>query len=99
MSNHLETNTRVFIFRVWLEEDAEGKRKAKWRGYITNALDGAEQYIEDLDLNEIIDFILPYLENTKVKISWTWRFLFWLKQLKKRLKKKRITVVLETKMK
>src|SRR5262245_23569099 len=91
MSNHLETNTRIFILRIWLEEDANGKRQAKWRGYITNALDGTEKHIEGLDLDEIIRFILPYLENTKVKISWPWRFLIWCNELSKKKKRHQST--------
>jgi hypothetical protein len=80
MSDELETNTRVFTLRVWLEEKAEGKRRPKWRGHITNILTGTEQYVEDLDVDEIIQFILSDLGPVNLRISWSWRFLFWLRQ-------------------
>ena len=84
MSDELETNTRVFTLRVWQEQRADGRKKAKWRGHITNVLTGREQYIEDLDLDQILQFILADLEDMNVKIGWPWRLLFWLKQTRKK---------------
>jgi hypothetical protein len=91
MSNDQElyqTNTHVFIFKlkVWLEEKVEGNRKEKWRGYITHVPGGATQYFEDLDLDEIIQFILCYLKNTNVRIDWFWQLLGLLTQIRKRRK-------------
>jgi len=86
MSDDLETyesNTHVFMFKIWLEERAEGCRKAKWRGYIIHLLSGSKQYINDF--NDVIHFTFPYLENLNIRIGWYWRLPGWLKQKKKKL--------------
>ena len=55
-----EVNTHSFIVKIWLEESAEEAGRAKWRGYITHVSSGERRYLEDL--NEILLFIAPYLE-------------------------------------
>jgi len=82
MSNELETyesNTLVFMVKIWVEERADGKTKAKWRGYITHIPSGARQYVEDL--NEIIQFILPYLEQMGVRPGFSWQTVDWMRRL------------------
>lgn len=82
MSNELETyetNTLVFMVKIWVEERADGKTKAKWRGYITHIPSSARQYVEDL--NEIIQFILPYLEQMGIRPDFGWQIVNWMRRL------------------
>jgi len=80
MSNEFETyetNTLVFMVKIWVEEKADGKTKAKWRGYITHIPDHEKYYFSDLF--EIVLFILPYLKKMGVRVSWFWRIMSWYK--------------------
>jgi hypothetical protein len=72
-----ETNTKVFIVKIWLEESSR-EGKAKWRGHITDITSGDRQYIEDLI--DIVHFIIPYLEKLGVTTNWFWQFVIRLKQ-------------------
>ena len=70
-----EANTHSFIVRIWLEEVASATRGAKWRGHITHVPSGTRHYLKGLD--DIIDFIVPYLETMGVWPrcwirSWQW---------------------------
>lgn len=80
MSNQLETyetNTRVFIVKIWVEERADGKIKTKWRGHIVQIPSNERNYFSDLF--EIILFILPYLKKMGIRISLFWRIIHWFK--------------------
>lgn len=55
-----ELNIHSFIIKMWLEEVSEESSRATWRGHITHVPSGARRYLQDL--NEIIAFIMPYLE-------------------------------------
>jgi hypothetical protein len=63
-----ETNTHVFVVKIWLEEKADGENQASWRGHITYLPGGERIYIDDLD--EITAFIIPHLERMGVKSGW-----------------------------
>jgi hypothetical protein len=54
-----EFNTHAFVIKIWLEEST------RWRGHITHVPSGERHYIETLD--EIDDFILPYLEKMGIQ--------------------------------
>jgi hypothetical protein len=60
-----ELYTHSFIVRIWLEEAAQGASQAVWRGHITHVPSGERCYIKEL--NDIRDFIMPYLEQMGVK--------------------------------
>lgn len=71
-----------FIVKIWLEETAEEAGRALWRGHITHVPSGERRYIQDLD--QIEEFIMPYLEDMGVRFqrrlvrqAWT-RRLKWL---------------------
>jgi hypothetical protein len=51
----IETTSHPFIVRIWLEEPAEGARRARWRGHITHVPSGKRLYFQDLDV--ILRFI------------------------------------------
>jgi hypothetical protein len=56
-----------FIVKIWLEETVEEAGRATWRGHITHVPSGKRCYIQDLD--QIRDFIAPYLEGLGVRVS------------------------------
>jgi hypothetical protein len=60
----IETNTHVFIVKLWLDEiDAMGQ--AFWRGHITHVPSGARRYFDNLTSIESI--LGPYLEALGVR--------------------------------
>ena len=48
-----------FIVRVWLEELAEDAGQGAWRGNIIHVASGKRRYLREL--NDITEFIAPYL--------------------------------------
>jgi hypothetical protein len=83
---------RAFWIEFWLEKN-QGK-DGHDIGIIKEAIDKKERRISDL--YDIIHFIIPYIENMDIKISWYWRFLGWLKQLDQRYLHHRATKEIET---
>lgn len=77
----IETTSHPFILRIWLEEPAEGARRAEWRGHITHVPSGKRIYIEDLD--QIREFVTPYLREMGVTFGVADRLRCWLGRLKK----------------
>jgi hypothetical protein len=74
----LEPDAQSFIIKVWVEENAEGPA-ISWRGHITHVLDGQRRYVKSLE--EIGDFIMPYIEDMGVKPSRGWWLRRWLQFL------------------
>jgi hypothetical protein len=60
-----------FILKIWLEEASPGAEGHRWRGRITHVPSGAERYLTGLD--EMVAFIVPYLEERGVRPKWWWR--------------------------
>lgn len=54
-----------FIVKVWLEEPLEDAGHATWRGHITHVPSQQRRYLHALD--DIIDFVGPYLERMGVR--------------------------------
>lgn len=77
--DEIESDTQSFIVKVWVEERAEEAGQGLWRGNITHVSSGRRQYLKNLD--EIGDFIAPYLETMGVKLGKRWRMRCWLKHL------------------
>ncbi len=73
--DEIESEAQSFIVRVWVEEADRGL----WRGHITHVSSSRRRYLENLD--EIGDFIAPYLELMGVKLGVRWRMRHWLKRL------------------
>ncbi len=63
-ANSLETDTQVFVLRLWLEE-AEEEGQHTWRGHITHVFSGKRRYLKKLE--NTVDFIVPYLRAMDVK--------------------------------
>ena len=58
-----ETNTHSFVIRIWLEETPQETPRPTWRGHITHVPSGQRRYLQDL--NEMVAFIRPYVEEMK----------------------------------
>jgi hypothetical protein len=79
-----EQNTQVFIIRIWREPWEIEEAEPEWRGVIEHVPSGERRYMQNL--NEISDFIRPYLEKIGVKFSIHWRVRRRLKRWKAFLK-------------
>ncbi len=73
------SEAQSFIVRVWVEERTEEGGRGVWRGHITHVPGGERRYLKNLD--EIGDFIAPYLEAIGVKLGMQWRMRRWLRRL------------------
>ena|SRR5215211_5071010 len=79
MTNDLEPYeniTRVFWIKIELKENPRAGRRNL--GEIKDVISGAKLPIHALC--DIIYFIIPYLEQMGIKISWYWRFGSWLER-------------------
>lgn len=72
------TMKHSFIVKIWLEETGEKTGHAIWRGYITHVLSEQRRYLQNLD--DIPDFIAPYLERMGGKPSLFWQVRRWLRR-------------------
>jgi hypothetical protein len=77
-----ESEVQSFIITIWVEERATEADRGLWRGQITHVSSSRRRYLENLD--EIGDFIAPYLEVMGVKLGVRWRMRSWLKRLTRR---------------
>jgi hypothetical protein len=71
-----ESTTHSFIIRIWLEEPGEAGG-AKWRGHITHVPSGERRYLKNVD--DAVDFILPYLAKMGVRLDLQVRLKQWLR--------------------
>ena len=56
-----------FVIRIWHEEAREETKETKWRGHITHIPSYQRHYVQTLD--QISDFIIPYLPNMNARMS------------------------------
>ncbi len=75
-----ESNTHPFIVKIWLEATAEEAGRAQWRGHITHVPSGERCYLQELE--NITDFIAPYLMQMGVRFGPGWRVKRWLMRRK-----------------
>jgi hypothetical protein len=75
-----ENITRVFWIKIELKENQRSSKQVL--GDIKDVMSGEKRPI--YELNDIIHFIIPYLENMGVKIHWSWRFGSWLKRKRRK---------------
>jgi hypothetical protein len=68
-----------FIVNVWLEEVADKSEKPMWRGVITHVPGGERRYLQNL--NEVAQFITPYLHAKGVRPGIRERVKRWLSLL------------------
>ena len=67
----LEPDAQSFIVKVWVEDGNGETGQAVLRGHITHVSGGRQRYIKNLD--EIEDFIAPYLKEMGVRPGIRWR--------------------------
>lgn len=60
-----EPNAQSFIVKVWVEDSAGDGSCGVWHGHITHVPSNQRRYLKNLD--EIKDYIAPYLEEMGVK--------------------------------
>ena len=77
--DEIESTDESFIVRVWVEERSEEGSRGVWRGHITHVSDSRRRYLKSLD--EIGDYIAPYLEAMGVKPVTSWHFRHWFRLL------------------
>lgn len=83
MANDLkpyENITRVFWIRIELKENQRTGRQAL--GDIKDVMSGEKKLI--CELNDIIYFIIPYLQNMGAEIHWSWRFRSWIERKRRK---------------
>jgi hypothetical protein len=73
----LESTSQSFIVKVWVEDGVETAGRSVWHGHITHVLSGKRHYVKSLD--EIQDFIAPYLEEMGVRLDRNWWVAHWFK--------------------
>jgi len=73
-----EATTHSFIVKIWLEEVADESGDVTWRGHITHVPSGARRYLRNLD--DIVDFILTYVEAIGVRPGRLMRLRRWLRR-------------------
>ncbi len=73
-----EFATHSFIVKIWLEGNGNSDRPVTWRGHITHVPSGQRRYLQNL--SELIDFMVPYLEQINARIDAYWRMRRWVKR-------------------
>lgn len=73
-----ESSRQVFIIRIWREPREIDGALPEWRGAIECTYDNQQHYLKSLD--EIVAFILPYLEKLGVKLERDNDLRQWLEQ-------------------
>ena len=65
-----EATNHPFRIKIWLEEPALKGRGAVWHGYIVHVPSGRRCFLNNLD--DISDFVAPYLAGMGVKLGPVW---------------------------
>lgn len=75
--DQLELYTHSFIIRMWREQIGAQPDQDIWRGHITHIPSGTRRYLRSLD--DMVLFIIDYIEPMNVKIALRWRLWRWLR--------------------
>ena len=74
-----ESQLHSFIIKLWLEDVAEDGNQPMWGGQIKHVPGGEQRHVRNLE--EITDFIKPYLESMGVELDSCARLCRWMKHL------------------
>lgn len=74
-----DPSVHSFIVKIWIEEGARADGRAGWHGHVTHVPGGERRYLKRLD--DIADFITPYLEEMNVAFGPCDRLRRWLRWL------------------
>ena len=72
-----ESSPHSYIVKVWPEQIDENGQWIVWRGHITHVPSGVQQYFENL--NDVTEFIKPYLRSMGIKVDIYARIGYWMK--------------------
>ena len=72
-----DPSVHSFIVKIWIEASATGEGRAAWRGHIVHVPSGGRRYLKELD--DISDFVMPYLEEMNADFAPRFRIRRWLK--------------------
>jgi hypothetical protein len=81
----VDVKTHVFIVRIWLEPREIAGAAPEWRAVIEHVPDGKQRYVNDL--NQLEQFISPYLEEMGVRLGARWRARQWMSRLRRSRRK------------
>lgn len=73
-----EPNRHVFILRIWREPREIKGAELEWRGVIEHVPTGERRYFNEL--NDVVDFLRPYLLQMGHKPDVYWRLRQWLRR-------------------
>ena len=73
--DEVEQITHSFVLKIWRERVARTGQRATWRGRITHIPGNEETSVKHMD--EIMDFIAPYVEQLGVQLGSWWQFARW----------------------
>lgn len=76
----IESTTQSFVIKIWPTGAIEVADQVEWQGRITHVPSGHAAQLEEL--NEIGEFIMPYLESIGVKPTIRARVTRWAQQLR-----------------
>jgi len=74
----LGSHIQSFIIKIWLEDTTQSGGRGAWRGQISHGPGGERRSLREF--NDILWFIIPYLEEAGVKPRLWWRLRRWLRQ-------------------
>lgn len=66
-----------FVVKIWVEAPPAGEGRTSWRGHITHVPGGERRYLKTLD--DIANFIMPYVEEMNPDFGPRARLRRWLK--------------------
>lgn len=72
-------NDHSFVVKIWLEETLEESGRAVWRGNITHVMSSKRAHFQGLD--EIVLFVLPYMDEMGIRLGAGWRLWRFLRRL------------------
>ncbi len=72
------SSVHSFIVKLWVERAADEATRATWRGNITHVPDGRRRPVRKLD--DITDFIEPYLRGANVGVGRGRQLMRWLRR-------------------
>lgn len=78
-SKPYENISRVFWLKIEVKDNQQRGRENL--GDIRDIMTGVKSPIKDL--LDIIDFIVPYLQQMGIRVGWFWRLSIWIKRRSK----------------
>jgi hypothetical protein len=81
-----EDHARSFIVRCRAESPPPGEGREGWLCQVIQVPSGERHYIRDLD--QLVDFLAPYLRDAGARLPPYWRFRLWLQEVTPQLRRR-----------